>query len=149
VDTPLLELRSIENVFPPRPERRLGPTALEVTGLSDGEKFREVDFHIRRGEIVGFSGLMGAGRTQVARAVFGLDPAAAGAIRIKGCARAPIRTAEDGMKRGMAMLSEDRERFRRFARPSEVAFAAMFLASEAAAMITGTNLVIDGGGAIR
>jgi NAD(P)-dependent dehydrogenase (short-subunit alcohol dehydrogenase family) len=50
------------------------------------------------------------------------------------------------MKRGMAMLSEDRERFRRFARPREVAFAAMFLASEAAAMITGTNLVIDGGG---
>jgi ABC-type sugar transport system ATPase subunit len=88
VDTPLLELRSIENVFPPRPERRLRPTALEVTGLSDGEKFREVDFHIRRGEIVGFSGLMGAGRTQVARVVFGLDPAAAGAIRIKGRARA-------------------------------------------------------------
>jgi NAD(P)-dependent dehydrogenase (short-subunit alcohol dehydrogenase family) len=53
------------------------------------------------------------------------------------------------MKRGMAMLSEDRERFRRFARPREVAFAAMFLASEAAAMITGTNLVIDGEGAIR
>jgi ABC-type sugar transport system ATPase subunit len=88
LDTPLLELWSIENVFPPRPERRLGPTALEVMGLSDGEKFREVDFHIRRGEIVGFSGLMGAGRTQVARVVFGLDPAAAGAIRIKGRARA-------------------------------------------------------------
>ena len=76
--------RSIDNVFPPRPERRLGPTALEVAGLSDGEKFWDVDFHIRCGEIVGFSGLMGAGRTEVARTVFGLDPAAAGAIRVKG-----------------------------------------------------------------
>ena len=76
--------RSIGNVFPPRPERRFGPTALEVAGLSDGEKFRDVDFTIRRGEIVGFSGLMGAGRSEVARTVFGLDPAAAGTIRIKG-----------------------------------------------------------------
>jgi inositol transport system ATP-binding protein len=102
--------RSIENVFPPRPQRRFGPTALEVAGLSDGENFQDVDFHIRSGEIVGFSGLMGAGRTEVARAVFGLDPVAAGTIRIKG-APATIRSPEDGMKRGMAMLSEDRKRY--------------------------------------
>ena len=102
--------RSIGNVFPPRPERRFGPTALEVAGLTDGEKFRDVDFSIRSGEIVGFSGLMGAGRSEVARTVFGLDPAAAGTIRIKG-EPAAIRSPEDSMKRGMAMLSEDRKRY--------------------------------------
>ncbi len=102
--------RSIANVFPPRPERRFGPTALEVTGLSDGERFRDVDFHVRSGEIVGFSGLMGAGRSEVARTVFGLDPAASGTIRVKG-EPATIRTPEDGMKLGMAMLSEDRKRY--------------------------------------
>jgi inositol transport system ATP-binding protein len=102
--------RSIDNVFPPRPERRFGPTVIEVTGLSDGEKFRDVDFHIRGGEIVGFSGLMGAGRSEVARTVFGLDAAAAGSIRIKG-APAAIRNPHDSMRLGMAMLSEDRKRY--------------------------------------
>jgi inositol transport system ATP-binding protein len=101
--------RSIQNVFPPRPERRFGTTALEVEGLF-GEKFRDVDFHIRKGEIVGFSGLMGAGRTEVARTIFGLDPAAAGAIRIDD-KPATIRSPADGMERGMAMLSEDRKRY--------------------------------------
>ena len=102
--------RSIENVFPPRPEGKFGATALEVKGLSDGEKFWDIDFNIRSGEIVGFAGLMGAGRTEVSRTVFGLDPAAAGTIRIKG-KPAHIRTAYDSMRLGMAMLSEDRKRY--------------------------------------
>jgi hypothetical protein len=148
VDTPLLELRSIENVFPPRPERRLGPTALEVTVCRTGKNSERSTFTFAAERSSDFPGSW----EPVAPRSPAWSSVSIPQRRERSASRdapAPIRTAEDGMKRGMAMLSEDRERFRRFARPSEVAFAAMFLASEAAAMITGTNLVIDGEGAIR
>jgi inositol transport system ATP-binding protein len=102
--------RSIDNVFPPRIESEIGPTVLDVRDLSDGAKFAGVDFHLRTGEIVGFSGLMGAGRTEVVRALFGLDPYTTGTIRVQG-RDVTIRTVKDSIRLSIAMLSEGRRRY--------------------------------------
>ncbi|MFT3849758.1 MAG: sugar ABC transporter ATP-binding protein [Propionivibrio sp.] len=102
--------RPLDNVFPPKPERNIGQPVIEVTGLCDEGKFRDVDFNIRAGEIVGFSGLMGAGRTEVVRALFGLDPLSAGEVRIKGNP-VKIGSVQNSIDLGMAMLSEDRKRY--------------------------------------
>jgi inositol transport system ATP-binding protein len=100
--------RKMESVFPEKHDLPPGPVALEVAGLS-GDAFRDVGFTLRQGEIVGFAGLMGAGRTEVARALFGLDPCS-GSIRIKG-REVSIRSAQDAIGQGMVMLSEDRKRY--------------------------------------
>ena len=65
--------RKIENVYP-KEQVELGEMALEVKGLSKEGIFENINFHARKGEIVGFAGLVGAGRTETMRAIFGLDP---------------------------------------------------------------------------
>ncbi len=102
--------RPLDNVFPPKPERSIGKPVIEVKGLCDEGKFRDVNFNIRAGEIVGFSGLMGAGRTEVVRALFGLDPLSDGEVRINGNT-VKISTVQNSIDLGMAMLSEDRKRY--------------------------------------
>ena len=100
--------RKLENSYP-KEIVPIGEVLLEVEGLS-GEKFSDVGFYARRGEIVGFSGLMGAGRTEVMRALFGLDPIFSGKISVSGrdvCIRHP----SDSIRNGLAMLSEDRRRY--------------------------------------
>jgi ribose transport system ATP-binding protein len=86
------------------------PIALEIKGLSRGRAVRDVTFHVRKGEIVGFAGLMGAGRTETARVVFGADPAERGTIKVDG-REVSIRTPADGVRAGIGYLSEDRKRF--------------------------------------
>jgi ribose transport system ATP-binding protein len=86
------------------------PVVLEVKNLSSGRTIRDVSFTLRRGEILGFSGLMGAGRTEVARAIFGADPFDKGEIYING-ERVDIRSPEDAIRHGIGYLSEDRKRF--------------------------------------
>jgi ribose transport system ATP-binding protein len=83
---------------------------LEVRHLSCPPLVRDVSFVLRRGEILGFAGLMGAGRTEVARAVFGADRAQSGEIRVRGT---PVRIASpaDAVALGIGYLSEDRKRF--------------------------------------
>jgi inositol transport system ATP-binding protein len=102
--------RTLDHVFPPKPEPKIGETVLEVKGLTDGSKFKDITFRIRAGEIVGFSGLMGAGRTEVVRALFGLDPFLAGTIQVRG-KEVKIKNVHDSISLGMAMLSEDRKRY--------------------------------------
>jgi inositol transport system ATP-binding protein len=102
--------RTLDHVFPPKPERQIGKTVLDVEGLSDDSKFKDINFRVRVGEIVGFSGLMGAGRTEVVRALFGLDPFSAGVVRVRG-KEVKIRNVQDSISLGMAMLSEDRRRY--------------------------------------
>ncbi|MEK6376477.1 MAG: sugar ABC transporter ATP-binding protein [Burkholderia gladioli] len=92
------------------PDTSANEIALEVHGLSRGRTIRDVGFTLRRGEILGFAGLMGAGRTEVARAVFGADPIDAGEIRVHGRA-VTIRTPADAVKFGIGYLSEDRKHF--------------------------------------
>jgi inositol transport system ATP-binding protein len=102
--------RRMESVFPEKQAPAPGAVALEVDGLTQGRAFRDVCFTLRQGEIVGLAGLMGAGRTEVVRALFGLDPCTSGTIRLKGKAVA-IRDARDSIAHGMVMVSEDRKRF--------------------------------------
>jgi ribose transport system ATP-binding protein len=95
-----------------RTERRpvLGDVALEVRGLNCGPIVRNVSFSVRRGEILGFAGLMGAGRTEVARAIFGADKPQSGEILIHGVA-ARITSPVSAVAKGIGYLSEDRKRF--------------------------------------
>lgn len=85
-------------------------TVLEVKNLSSGNLFKDVSFKLRKGEILGFSGLMGAGRTEVARAIFGADPHDGGEIFVNG-KRVNIKSPEDAVKLGIGYLSEDRKRY--------------------------------------
>jgi len=100
--------RKLENSYP-KETVEIGENLLEVENLS-GEKFGGVGFHARRGEIVGFSGLMGAGRTEVMRALFGLDQIYSGLVRAAG-REIHIKRTVDSIKNGVAMLSEDRRRY--------------------------------------
>jgi ribose transport system ATP-binding protein len=88
----------------------LQPIVLEVRGLCRGQVIRDVGFTVRRGEILGFAGLMGAGRTEVARAVFGADAIDAGEIVVHGRA-VRIRSPQEAVKHGIGYLSEDRKHF--------------------------------------
>jgi ribose transport system ATP-binding protein len=83
---------------------------LEIRKLNCGPLVRDVSFTLRRGEILGFAGLMGAGRTEVARAIFGADKAQSGEILVRGT-RAAIKTPADAVALGIGYLSEDRKRF--------------------------------------
>jgi inositol transport system ATP-binding protein len=102
--------RVITNVYPPRCDKTIGDVALEVEGFTDGTRFHDVSFNLRKGEILGFSGLMGAGRTEVVRSIFGLDPYTAGSIRVAG-KEVRVASVRDGIRNGIAMLSEDRKRY--------------------------------------
>ncbi|MFC7581514.1 sugar ABC transporter ATP-binding protein [Schaalia naturae] len=83
---------------------------LRVSGLSTKELVRDVSFELHRGEILGFSGLVGAGRTEVARAVIGADPTTAGEIEVFG-KKVQIKSPEDAVRHSIAYLSEDRKRY--------------------------------------
>ena len=102
--------RKMDSVFPEKHGHPIGPVLLDVDNLSQGRTFRDVSFKLHHGEIVGFAGLMGAGRTEVVRALFGLDPISSGSVRIKGQAVA-IGSVQDSIGHGMAMVSEDRKRY--------------------------------------
>ena len=93
----------------PKVEMPIGDEYISVKNLS-GRAFRDVSFNVRKGEIVGIAGLMGAGRTEVARAIFGLDPINDGNIYIEG-EKTKIEKVQDSINHGIAMLSEDRRRY--------------------------------------
>lgn len=100
--------RDLTDVFPKR-EVRIGEVVLEVRGLSRAEEFDDVNFTVRSGEIVGLAGLVGAGRTEVARAIFGLDKRDAGSVDIDGVT-VDIRGPRDAVRAGIAYVPEDRKR---------------------------------------
>ena len=102
--------RQIEAGRPPVPDTRAQPVALQVQGLSRGKAVRDVSFTLRRGEILGLAGLMGAGRTELARLVFGADRRDAGQIQVHGRA-VDIRSPSDAVAQGIGYLSEDRKHF--------------------------------------
>jgi ABC-type sugar transport system ATPase subunit len=86
-----------------------GEEILRVENLCSTGKFENVSFNVRRGEIVGMGGLVGAGRTEVATAIFGLDPRATGNVFIKGQKMA-MGNVNEAMRRRIALLPEDRKR---------------------------------------
>ena len=86
------------------------PVVLKVEHLNAGRMVQDISFELRKGEILGFSGLMGAGRTETARAIFGADPKESGKIYING-KEVSINSPLDAVKNGIGYLSEDRKRF--------------------------------------
>jgi ribose transport system ATP-binding protein len=99
--------REVADQFPARTRRR-GAELLRVEGLRCGAKLRDVSFVLHEGEILGVAGLLGAGRTELARAVMGADPADGGRIFIKGQEVRP-RSPGDMVRRGVGFLPEDRK----------------------------------------
>ncbi|WP_319562056.1 sugar ABC transporter ATP-binding protein [Marispirochaeta sp.] len=98
--------RSIENEFPERPRTAEGPL-MEVKGLRT-RKLHDISFTLKKGEILGLVGLVGAGRTEIVRALFGADKIKAGTIAING-EQVPIRNPRDAMKHGICLVPEDRK----------------------------------------
>ena len=86
------------------------PVVLKVEHLNAGKLVKNVSFELHKGEILGFSGLMGAGRTETARVIFGADRKENGDIFING-QKVEIKSTEDAVKHGIGYLSEDRKRF--------------------------------------
>jgi ribose transport system ATP-binding protein len=102
--------RALSDSGRPEPGNGAGETVLEVRGLSRGAVVKDVGFTLKRGEILGFAGLMGAGRTEVARAIFGADPIDGGEIWVRG-EKVRIRSPRDAVRLGIGYLSEDRKQF--------------------------------------
>jgi len=98
--------RSLDQLFP-KEEVQLGDVVFRAEGLSRGGLFSDVTFELRRGEIVGLAGFVGAGRTEVARAIFGVDPLDEGRLWVEGRSFRP-RSPRAALRRGLAYLPEDR-----------------------------------------
>lgn len=98
--------RELSDLFP-RGRAEIGEVVLEVRQLTRPGVFTDVGFQLRRGEILGFAGLVGAGRTEVARVLFGIDRAQSGEIRLKG-KHVRIRSPQQAMDYGIAYVPEDR-----------------------------------------
>lgn len=101
--------RKMENVYP-KEDVEIGEKLIEVKNLGSAGIFKDINFNVRKGEIVGFAGLVGVGRTEVMRAVFGLDPITTGDIFISQ-KKVTIKKVSDSIKNKMVMLSEDRRRY--------------------------------------
>jgi ABC-type sugar transport system ATPase subunit len=101
--------RSVEQYFPSHAQKPVGDELLRVESLSSPGKFNAVNFSVRAGEVVGVAGLIGSGRTEVAQAIFGLDPASTGIVTVGG-RRAVIRSPKDAMALGIGLVPEDRKR---------------------------------------
>ena len=102
--------RPVKNLFPARARPKQGPVALQVQGLSAPPSLKEASFELRRGEVLGIAGLIGSGRTQLVRALFGLSPAGSGRVRI-GSQESSVSRAEPYLRilQGIGYLSEDRK----------------------------------------
>ena len=93
--------------FYPHHDAKAGEILLSVGGLARDQAFQDVSFDLRAGEILGLGGLVGSGRTEIARVLFGIDRATAGSIRTNGDPVA-FRSTQDAMNHGIAYVSEDR-----------------------------------------
>jgi ribose transport system ATP-binding protein len=102
--------RKINNNQRPTIKPQNREKVLEVRKLNRVKAIKDVSFELYKGEIVGFAGLMGAGRTEVARAIFGADPLDSGEILIRG-KKVNIKSPTDAVQNGIGYLSEDRKQF--------------------------------------
>jgi rhamnose transport system ATP-binding protein len=98
--------RSLDALFP-KAEAEIGDVVFRAEGLTRRGVFSDVSFDLRRGEIVGLAGFVGAGRSEVARSIFGVDPLDAGRVWIQGRPFRP-RSPRKALRRGLAYLPEDR-----------------------------------------
>jgi len=98
--------RALDEIYPPLPHE-FGQPMLTVEGLSRPGEYRDISFSVRQGEIVGLAGLIGAGRTEIARSLFGLTKPAKGTVIVSG-QRATIRNPRQAKRAGIAYVPEDR-----------------------------------------
>jgi ABC-type sugar transport system ATPase subunit len=101
--------RNVAEYFPTHQEGRAGKSVLRVEKLSSPGLFRDVSFEIRAGEIVGFAGLVGSGRSEIAKAIFGLDRRATGTVELDGETLA-VGSVSRSMAAGVGLVPEDRKR---------------------------------------
>ena len=101
--------RSVADYFPQHVSGKAGEVVLRVNNLSSPGLFRDVNFEIRAGEIVGFAGLVGSGRSEIAKAIFGLDRNASGEVELNG-KRLPLGSTSTSMAAGIGLVPEDRKR---------------------------------------
>ena len=99
--------RELTDLFP-KEEAEIGEVVLSVKGLNRGAVVKDVSFELRRGEILGLAGLMGAGRTEVLETIFGIEKADSGEVVLNGKALR-IKQPSDAIRAGMALLTEDRK----------------------------------------
>jgi ribose transport system ATP-binding protein len=104
----LMANREVDELVTRRPSPR-GAELLRVEGLGRAKELRDVGFVLHEGEVVGFAGLLGSGRTAVARALFGLDPVDTGDIQVRG-RRLSNGSPRDAIRAGMGLVTEDRKR---------------------------------------
>ena len=100
--------RSLASLYPEK-KNKVGEVILEADHISNGKEVKDVSFSLRKGEILGFAGLVGAGRTETLKAVFGADSGAKGEIKING-KPVQIRSPRDAIKLGIGFLPEDRKK---------------------------------------
>lgn len=101
--------RDLDHYFPEHLSSERGEPVLTVRRFSSPGKFQDVAFEVRAGEIVGFAGLVGAGRSEIARALFGLDPRATGEVLVEG-RRLKAGSIQESLKAGISLVPEDRKR---------------------------------------
>lgn len=99
--------RELTNLFP-KLDSEIGDVVMEVRNLNRGNLVRDVSFTLRRGEILGIAGLMGAGRTEVLETIFGIEPAESGEIIVDGVP-VKIRQPRDAIRANIGLLTEDRK----------------------------------------
>ncbi len=107
----LMAGREMGQLFPERPGREgraAAPEVLSIEGFSRAGSYRDVSFSLREGEILGLFGLVGAGRSEVIRAMMGLEPRDSGKVRLRG-REARIRGPRDALRLGIAQVPEDRQ----------------------------------------
>lgn len=111
IDTVIARMvgRKMDNVYP-KEHLPIGDTVFEVKDFHAKGIFDDINFYAKKGEIVGFAGLVGAGRTEVMRAIYGLDPKDGGAVAIDGNA-VSIKNPQDAISKGLIMLTEDRKEY--------------------------------------
>lgn len=100
--------RKLDQMFPEK-DNQVGETILEVKNLSLDGVFEDVNFHLKKGEILGFAGLMGAGRSEVVETLFGIHQATGGVLEMAG-SRLQFRSPSEAIKHGFAMVTEDRKK---------------------------------------
>lgn len=100
--------RPVRDMFERNPDKKLGPVVLEVKKITDGRKIQPTSLTLRAGEIVGLAGLVGAGRTELSRLIFGADPKAGGEVILNGM---PLKIDQpsDAIAAGIAYVPEDRK----------------------------------------
>ncbi len=99
--------RTISELFP-KVNSQKGEVALEVEGLTQKGRFRDISFKVRKGEVLGFAGLMGAGRSELMEAIFGLRKIDAGRIKVNG-KEVKIKSPADAIRNKIALITEDRQ----------------------------------------